>query len=87
MKRNKGFILILCLALVALITLGCSNSQTPQAKVESGVINKDYVGTVAPVLPQDYKVDEQAKQEMMKVTAQDQPAKEGETDDEAKPKI
>lgn len=100
MKYQRLFRLILALLLIMIIMTGCgSTEKATQATVESGVIDKDYVGVVAPVLPQDYKIEEKAKEGMIKVTikcgvekeipvggSEEEQEKSGDSD-EAKPKI
>ena len=94
MKVSKVFVFVMCLVLSVFILSGCVGSKTSEVKVESGVINKDYVGVVSPVLVKDYKITEEAKEGMIKVTIKCGVEKEipigsgdkaGETD--AKPKI
>jgi type IV secretory pathway TrbF-like protein len=89
---------MLCAVIIAVLIAGCGKTQVARAKVESGVINQDYSGTVSPVLPQDYKIKEEAKEGMIKVTIKcgvekeipiggTEDAKKSGDSDEAKPKI
>ncbi|NLI91028.1 MAG: hypothetical protein GX434_02135 [Peptococcaceae bacterium] len=99
MNKNRVWVFWICLLISCLVAAGCGNTQAAQTKVDSGVINKDYAGTVSPVLAQDYKIKDEAKEGMIKVTikcgvekeipvggTQGEKEKSGDTD-EAKPKI
>lgn len=98
MKLKRFWAGLLGAVFMVLLLTGCGSTQTAGAKVESGVVNQDYSGTVSPVLPQDYKIQEEAKEGMIKVTIKcgvekeipiggtEDDKKSGDSD-EAKPKI
>lgn len=94
MKKNKFTILVMLLSVISLVIVGCGSQQlSNQVKVESGVIDNEYVGNVCPEVPRDYKITEESKEGMIVVTIKCGVQKEiprdlGEGDsDEAKPKI
>lgn len=99
MKGSRTLTLLICLAFICLAIIGCSNGQVSQVKVESGVIDTDYSGIPTAHVAQDYKLDNQAKENMIKITikcgvekeipAGDAEGESKQTDepDEAKPKI
>lgn len=67
--RKKLFCVLLVL-LISFLVLGCgSQNQSVPAKVESGVIDKEYRGVVNPEVPREFKLSEQEQREgIQKIT-------------------
>ena len=91
--KNKFIVAIVGLLVLSLALVGCGTQQTGLIRVESGVVDKDYVGIVCPEIPREYKITEESKLGMIVVTIKcgvqkEIPGDPGEGEsDEAKPKI
>lgn len=93
MKASRIWILVMILAAFCLLAVGCSNGPAAQETIESGVIDTEYSGIPTAPVAQAYKVDEEAKENMIKITIKCGVEKEipientEQPPDEARPKI
>ncbi len=59
---DKKIFVIIGVALLALsMFVGCQASETNQSKIDSGVIDEDYIGNTDPTVPKEWKLTEEEK--------------------------